>query len=66
MNDPAALPFPEWKSRLKDEFYRQASMTRSEAEQYVDGCGDDCWKEMWADEFSPSDAVAEEMSCWGD
>lgn len=64
--DMQPLGWVEWKEQLVSEFSTRAAMTIDEARKMVDGAGDDCWHEFWADAYTPSETASEEMSCWDD
>lgn len=64
--DQQPLKWDEWKEKLVNEFVRQAKFLEDEVRQMLQAQGDECWKEYWRDAYSPSSAVAEEMSYWDD
>lgn len=60
------MEFAEWYGALKIEFTKQSDMTLDEASRMVDGCGVECWREMYDDDLSPADACRTEISYWDD
>jgi hypothetical protein len=64
---PMRIDFAAWIAELKREFAANSDMDMDEAAQYVDGGifdGESCWREMYDEDLSPRDAVAEDMNCW--
>ena len=57
-------PFPQWLDQLADAFASLADMSKDEAANMIDGCGQECWREMYDEGYSPRDAAREEMSNW--
>lgn len=60
------LKFEDWLAQLAPEFAKQSDMTEQEARAYVQDAGEDCWREWWADAYSPAECVSEDMSYWGE
>lgn len=52
------MTYPEWLKALEPELAKVFGMTVAEAAAFIQGTGPgDCWKEMFDDGLSPSDAA---------
>ena len=54
-----ALSFDDWMSGIRGELIRQAKMTPEEAQEHG---SDDDWRGYFDTDYTPSDAVSEDMS----
>lgn len=51
------MNFEEWKKELAAALGKTFGM---DGEEYIRQTGDDCWREMFDDGLSPTDAASEE------
>lgn len=58
MSGEHQMTFEQWKLELADALGRVFDMDGSE---YIRQTGDDCWREMFDDGLSPTDAAGEEL-----
>ena len=58
------MTFEEWKAKVAAELSRMTFTiegARIDGEQYLKDTGDDCWREMFDDGLTPTEAANEEM-----
>lgn len=60
-----SVDFETWLAQAKAELIAKGGMTDSEAQSYVYDNRND-WQEYYMDEFTAEDAIAEDMTYWGD
>lgn len=58
------MTFDEWKAKVAAELARMTfniDGSRIDGEQYIRDTGDDCWREMFDDGLTPTEAANEEI-----
>ena len=54
------MTFEQWKQELANALEKALGMDAGEGADYIENTGDDCWREMFDDGLSPTDAADEE------
>lgn len=54
------MTFEQWKVALAIEIEKIFEMHPFEGTKYIDGCGDECWREMFDEGLTPVQAAEEE------
>jgi hypothetical protein len=54
------VPFEKWLSELPGELAKRVVSSVEEAHEYIKQTGHECWREMYDDDLTPSEAASAE------